>query len=52
MKKNRIRINLDISPELAEMIKKEAEKQDIAVNALIRIALNSYLENKKKGIAE
>lgn len=44
MKKERVRINLDVSKELAEKIKLEAEKQDITVNALIRLILDKYLK--------
>lgn len=44
MKKERIRINLDVSPELAEKLKTEADKKDIAVNAIIRIILQQYFD--------
>lgn len=44
MRKERIRISLDVSKELGEKLKKQAEKQDITVNALIRIALEKYLK--------
>lgn len=44
MKKERIRINLDISKELNEKLRKQAEKQDMSMNALIRIALEKYLK--------
>ena len=44
MKKDRIRINVDVSKELGEKLKKQAEKQDMTVNALIRIALEKYLK--------
>lgn len=44
MKKERIRISLDVSKELGEKLKKQAEKQDMTVNALIRIALEKYLK--------
>lgn len=46
MKKERVRINLDISPELAEKLKAESAKKDIALNAIIRLILQQYFENK------
>lgn len=45
MKKERVRINLDVSKELNEKIRKQADKQDITMNALIRIALEKYLKD-------
>lgn len=44
MKKNHIRISLDVSPELAEKLKAEADKKDIALNAIIRLILQQYFE--------
>ena len=44
MKKERIRINLDISKELNEKLRTQADKQDMTMNALIRIALEKYLK--------
>ena len=44
MKKKRIRINLDVSPELAEKIRVEADKKDIAVYAIIRLILQQYFK--------
>jgi predicted HicB family RNase H-like nuclease len=44
MKKKRIRINLDVSPELAEKLRVEADKKDIAVNAMIRLILQQYFK--------
>ena len=44
MKKERIRINLDISKELNEKLREQADKQDMTMNALIRIALEKYLK--------
>lgn len=43
-KKEKVRINLDVSKELAEEIKSEADRRALAVNALIRIALDAYLK--------
>ena len=47
MKKERIRINLDVSPELAEKLKAEADKKDITLNATIRLILQQYFEEKQ-----
>ena len=44
MKKERVRINLDISKDLNEKLRKQADKQDMTMNALIRIALEKYLK--------
>ena len=55
MKKERVRINLDISKELNEKLRKQADKQDMTMNALIRIALEKYLKelfNFKTAIVE
>ena len=46
MKKERIRINLDVSPELAEKLKAEAAKKDIALNAVIRLILQQHFESR------
>lgn len=46
MKKERIRINLDVSPELAKKLKAEADKKDITLNATIRLILQQYFEEK------
>lgn len=48
MKKERIRINLDISKDLNEKLRKQADKQDMSMNALIRIALEKYLKGVDK----
>ena len=50
MKKERVRINLDLSKELDEKVRKQADKQDMTINALIRLALEYYL--KKVEVAE
>ena len=44
MKKERIRINLDVSPELAKKLKAESDKKGITLNATIRLILQSYFE--------
>lgn len=47
MKKDRVRISLDISKELNNKIKKKADDLDMTINALIRIALEEYLKSTK-----
>lgn len=44
MKKDHIRISVDVSKELNERLRKQADKQDMTMNALIRIALEKYLK--------
>lgn len=44
MKKEHIRISVDVSKELNEKLRKQADKQDMTMNALIRIALEKYLK--------
>lgn len=46
MKKERIRINLDVSPELAEKLRAEADKKDITLNATIRLILQDYFNSE------
>jgi predicted HicB family RNase H-like nuclease len=46
MKKERVRINLDVAPELAEKLRAEANKKDITLNATIRLILQKYFEVK------
>ena len=46
MKKNHVRISLDVSPELAEKLKVESEKKDITLNATLRLILQAYFEKK------
>ena len=48
MKKERVRINLDVTPELAKRIKEEAKNKDITQNAMIRLMLQKYFEDKNK----
>ena len=48
MKKERVRINLDVTPELAKKIKEEAEAKDITQNAMIRLMLQKYFEDKSE----
>lgn len=50
MKKEHIRISVDLSKELDEKVRKQADKQDMTINALIRLALEYYL--KKIEVAE
>ena len=44
MQKERVRISLDVSKELNEKLRKQADKQDMTMNAIIRIALEKYLK--------
>lgn len=46
MKKERVRINLDVSPELAKKLKAESDAKDITLNATIRLILQQYFEEK------
>ena len=48
MKKERIRINLDVSPELDTKLRAEADEKDITLNATIRLILLQYFESKGK----
>ena len=48
MTKERVRISLDVSPELAEKLKTEADKKDITLNATIRLILQQYFDEKTK----
>lgn len=48
MKKERVRINLDVNKELAKLIKEEAERKDITQNAMIRLMLQRYFEDKSE----
>lgn len=45
MKKERVRINLDISKDLNEKLRQEADKRDMSMNALIRLALENYFKH-------
>lgn len=45
MKKNHVRVSVDLSVELNKKLRKQAEVQDMTLNALIRIALEKYLAN-------
>lgn len=49
MKKQRVRINLDVSKELNEALRAAADKKDMTLNALIRIAIEEYLKNLSRG---
>jgi predicted DNA binding CopG/RHH family protein len=44
--KNRVNINLALSKSLLDGIKLEAEKQELAYSALIRLILQAYLDNR------
>ncbi len=47
MIKERVRISLDVSPELAEKLKVESDEKDITLNATIRLILQQYFEEKR-----
>lgn len=44
MKREHIRISVDLSKELNEKLRAQADAQDMTMNALIRIALKKYLK--------
>lgn len=48
MKKERIRLSLDLSPELYSQIKELADKMDLTVAGAIRVALQEYLKQQKE----
>ena len=47
MKKERIRISLDITPELYAQVKILADSLDLPVNGAIRIALQEYIKHSE-----
>lgn len=46
MKKEKVRINLDVTKEISDKLKIEADKKSLAVNALIRLILLEHLNKK------
>lgn len=48
MKKDRIRLSLDLSPELYEQLKSLSQKLDLTVSGAIRIALQEYMKQVRK----
>ena len=48
MKKERVRISLDISPELYAQVKTLSNNLDLTVNGAIRIALREYIKYWEK----
>ena len=48
MKKDRIRLSLDLSPELYEQLKSLSQKLDLTVSGTIRIALQEYMKQVMK----
>lgn len=46
MKKERVRISLDLSPELYTQIKALSDTLDLTVNGTIRIALQEYIKQQ------
>jgi predicted DNA-binding protein len=47
MKKERVRISLDLSPELYAQIKALSDNLDLTVNGAIRIALQEYIKQQE-----
>ena len=45
MKKDHVRISIDLSKALNEKLRQEADKRDMSMNALIRLALENYFKN-------
>lgn len=45
MKKDHVRISVDLSKDLNEKLHKEADKRDITMNAFIRLAIENYLKS-------
>lgn len=45
MKKERVRISLDISPELYAQVKTLSDNLDLTINGAIRIALQEYIKH-------
>ena len=45
MKRERVRINLDVSKDLNERLRKVAEEKDMTMNAFIRLAIENYLKS-------
>ena len=48
MKKERIRISLDLSPELYAQLKMLSDDLDLTINGAIRIALQNYIKQQEK----
>jgi predicted transcriptional regulator len=48
MKKERVRLSLDLSPELYAQLKDLAEVLDLTITSTIRLALQDYIKNKKE----
>ena len=48
MKKERIRISLDLSPELYAQLKTLSDDLDLTINGAIRIALQNYIKQQEK----
>lgn len=45
MKKDHVRISIDVSKDLNERLRKAAEKKDMTMNAFIRLAIENYLKS-------
>lgn len=46
--KNNKALNIMIPPELYERLKAEADRKNISLAAVVRIACSEYLENQQK----
>ena len=46
LEKKQVHINLVLSEELLNKLKEEANKQELSYTALIRLILQTYLNNK------
>lgn len=45
MKKDHVRISIDVSKDLNERLRKAAEEKDMTLNAFIRLAIENYLKS-------
>lgn len=45
MKKDHVRISIDVSKDLNERLRKAAEEKDMTMNAFIRLAIENYLKS-------
>ena len=48
MKKERVRLSLDLSQELYSQIKALSDKMDLTVTGAIRVALQEYIKQQKE----
>lgn len=45
MKKDHVRISIDVSKDLNERLRKAAEEKDMTMNTFIRLAIENYLKS-------